>query len=318
MICFSKLKIKLYNITTKQLKELPMISNICSNLSDRIANTRHQRKCSFCKNTGHTITNCDDLRLSGFKTYLFYIKNSILLNNDGELSNNLPADDNIYNSILKIEQMETFLYNYCRESGDNVKLTRTFASRYCSCRFRSRLQVTINKIIVYLFELNYALISNHTFNYTPFSEETPVRISCVLNGILMNYLIYNDLSYDNSNYETELEYSIFVSKINIKFNKYEIDNIDDIDDADEEKDKCQPDETIECSICYNDHKSINCLTFNCNHKFCGECTNQLFKSKHSKCPNCRSEINEITCFNEEIHEKLKQTYKKYNRIQNLM
>jgi hypothetical protein len=205
--------------TFKQLKETTMISNNCLNLTDRIHKIRQQRKCSFCKNIGHTVTNCNDLRLPGFKTYLFYIKNGILLNTIDELNNNIPADDNIYNSILKIEQMESFLYDYCRESQDNLKLIRTFASRFCSCRLRSRIQVTINKIIVYLFELNYNLISNHSFNYTPFSEETPVRISCVLNGILINYLIYNDLSYENNNYETELQYTSIISKIKIQISQ---------------------------------------------------------------------------------------------------
>jgi len=243
--------------------------------------------------------------LSGFKNYLFYMKNIISLNNNNELlNNNTPILDTFYNYIIKIEKMETVLYDYCSESRENIKLIKTFACRFCNCRLRSRLQVTVNKIIVYLFELNYNIITNHTFNYTPFSQETPVRISYVLKGILMNYLVFNDLSYDN-NYETDLAYSNIVSKIKINFNKCGKDN------PFEEKDNQNV--YIECSICYNEYKTVNCLTFNCKHKFCGECTNELIKNKHSKCPICRNEINEITCYDEEIHEKIKLTKEKYIR-----
>ena len=281
-----------------------MISNNCLNLSEIVAKTRQQRKCSFCKNTGHTVSNCDDLRLSGFKTYLFYMKNILSLNNEYVLlNNNTPIHNTFYNYIIEIEKMETFLYDYSSESVDNFKLIRTFACRFCSCRLRSRLQVSINKIIVYLFELNFNIIINHTFNNTHFSEELPVRISFTLTGILNNYLLMNDLSNNSSNnYEIELEYSNILSKIQIIFNKY-----DDSDTTIEEREK----ENNECSICYNDYKMINCLTFNCKHNFCGECTNKLINTKHTKCPNCRTEIDKIICYNEEEYEKIKQTKQKY-------
>jgi len=286
-----------------------MINNV---LTDFPANRKRElkptepRKCSFCKNPGHTLKNCNDNRLIAFNEYLFYIKDLIILDNTGELNNYLPEDNSVYNSIVKIEKMEKFIYDFCLESAENKKKIKQFASRFCRCRLRSRLQVSVNKIIVYLFQLNFSLIINHAFNNTPFSEETPIRISCILNGILINYL-WNNTQSSNDNYERDLEYSTIVSKI--KINLVHLFHYKNNDEVNMEID-------IECSICYNNYKLEDCVKFNCKHDFCVECTNQLIKNKHSNCPNCRSEINEITCYKEESHislQQLQENFKKNSR-----
>jgi hypothetical protein len=176
--------------------------------------------------------------------------------------------------------MEEFLYDFCGRSEENSKLIKTFACRFCSCRLKTRIQISINKIIVYLFELNYSIIVNHSLNTTPFSEETPVRISCVLNGILINYYYTNNDDYDSS--------VIKVEHCNIETDKQ--------------------DEIIDCPICYNDVKLVDCLTFNCNHNFCSECTIQLLKNYHVNCPNCRTQMIKMNCYNNEIMQKIKQLY----------
>ena len=290
-----------------------MINNVLTNLppnSNSALIHAGQRKCSFCKNTGHTLKNCNNNSLIAFNEYLFYIKDLIILDNTGELNIYLPEDNSVYNSIVKIEKMEKFIYDFCLESGENKKKIKQFASRFCRCKLRSRLQVSVNKIIVYLFQLNFGLIINHAFNNTPFSEETPIRISCILNGILINYL-WNNNQTSNDNYERDLEYSNTVSKIRISL--VHLFHYKNNDEVNIEKNQ---DIDIECSICYNNYKLEDCVKFNCKHEFCVECTNQLIKSKHSNCPNCRSEINEITCYKEEPHislQQLQENFKKNSR-----
>jgi len=255
-----------------------MLSNILQKSYENIK-TKKCRKCSFCNNIGHNVSKCDDLRLCTFKRYLFYLKSELLLDNNIEINNDEHING-IYNSIRKIEKMEEFLYDFCGRSEENSKLIKTFACRFCSCRLKTRIQISINKIIVYLFELNYSIIVNHSLNTTPFSEETPVRISCVLNGILINYYYTNNDDYDSS--------VIKVEHCNIETDKQ--------------------DEIIDCPICYNDVKLVDCLTFNCNHNFCSECTIQLLKNYHVNCPNCRTQMIKMNCYNNEIMQKIKQLY----------
>ena len=252
------------------------------------------RKCSFCNNIGHTITKCDDIQLCIFKTYLFYIKANIHYyasnNNNTNGMNNIfqltvEPYDYIHTCINKIEKMEEFLYEYCSNSEENIKMIKSFACRFCSCRLRSRLQISINKIIVYLFDLNSdTLVNNELMNSDPFNEDNPIRISGILNGILMNWIFPNG-NNDNPNHQNHQ------NKPNIKI-IYDMN----IDSSNKKND------IIECSICYNEYSLNDCLTFNCKHAFCLDCTNELIKNKHNKCPNCRCEINEINCPNNISHK----------------
>jgi hypothetical protein len=263
------------------------------------------RKCSFCSNFGHTITKCDDIQLCIFKTYLFYIKANIHYyggynNNSINEQNNifqlqLEPYSYIHTCINKIEKMEEFLYEYCSTSEENIKMIKSFACRFCSCRLRSRLQISINKIIVFLFDLNCdTLINNELMNSVPFNEDNPIRISRILNCILMNCILMNwifpNRNNDNQNHQNQQ------NQQNIKI-IYDMN----LDSSNEKND------IIECSICYNEYAMKDCLTFNCKHTFCLDCTNELIKNKHTKCPNCRCEINEITCHNNITHKYVFKT-----------
>ena len=254
-------------------------------LSNRNQNRLVGRKCSFCNNIGHNVTKCDDNKLCTFKRYLFYVKNQILSEETIEIHSN-DSINYVYNSIRKIEKMEEFLYNYCSQSEENTKIIKTFACRFGKCRLRTRMQVSINKIIVFLFDLNYSLLLNHSLNNTPFSEENPISISCLLNDIITNYQLYNDLTHDISN-DNDIESTIkFV-----------------VSDCTNDKKK----EIIDCSICFNEYDLDSCITFNCDHNFCSECAIQLFKNKHVNCPNCRTKIIQLNCYNNEILQKFEKT-----------
>jgi hypothetical protein len=265
-----------------------MISNIFPN--NTYLRKKKQPSCSFCKNIGHNVSKCDDSRLSNFKSYLFYIKNEILLNDPNEIVEGDEQLNNILNKIHKITKMEEFLYEFIEQSKENIKIIKTFACRFCSCRLRSRIQVSINKIIVFLFELNYGIILTHVLNNYSYSEESPSRISTVLYSIINNHYFYNELSNNNNNRESEQKNSEVISEI--EFELY---------DSTDKKD-----ENIDCPICYNEFEIKDCLTFNCKHNFCSDCSIQLFKNKHINCPSCRSKIIKIYCYNDEIIKKLEK------------
>lgn len=286
------------NANTRQSQNLPLVEENVNSFT----RLKGGRKCSFCSNMDHTITNCDDIQLCIFKTYLFYIKANIHYYAGNNNTNNTNGMNNIFQlsvepynyihtCINKIEKMEEFLYEYCSTSEENIKMIKSFACRFCSCRLRTRLQISINKIIVYLFDLNSdTLVNNELMNSNPFNEETPIRISSILNRILMNWIFPNG---NNDNLHNQ-------NKPNIKI-------IFDINSVSSNKTH----EIVECSICYNDYNPNDCLTFNCKHAFCVNCTNELIKTTHTKCPNCRCEINEINCHNNETYSYVQDNITKY-------
>jgi len=51
----------------------------------------------------------------------------------------------------------------------------------------------------------------------------------------------------------------------------------------------------ECSICYNNITDSNVVELNCNHQFCGNCVNELFKLKcEPMCALCREPIKNVS------------------------
>ena len=61
---------------------------------------------------------------------------------------------------------------------------------------------------------------------------------------------------------------------------------------------------IECSVCYNSSKKTNFVSLNCNHEYCIECTEQFINKKITTCPFCRNKIVNLTCYTEELYNKL--------------
>lgn len=237
------------------------------------------RKCSFCNCQGHNITSCNNEGLTMFFQYLIHLKNETLsINNE--------------NSILSIQSVERYLYNFCSQHNSNTKLIKAVSCRFCNARLRSTLQVSINKIIMHLFDIDCMTLSLHEYNFIPFNEHTPVRISSIIDGILLNYMANNQInnSLDDFKNGISINYNIILCDIADSSNSYSSDMKTE----------------MECSICYNSTKKIESAKLECQHEFCVVCTEQLLQKKHSDCPYCRNKIDKITCYNEESYNKLKQ------------
>ena len=249
----------------------------------------YNRKCSFCSCQGHNITSCNNNIIVAANNYLIYLKNHFTMQHNN-------------NRILAIRDFENYLYNYCSQTYNNAKLIRSIACRFYNTRLRSLLIVTINQIILNLFEIDINWITFHENNYVPFNEHTPVRISYILNGILINYMA-NEIQRNQNNGNNPT--NDFDS--NTVFANYEIKL--ETHDTSEKQYDVDPDNNntdFECSICYNSVKKINCASFECKHEYCIDCTKQLVIKKHTSCPYCRYEIKNITCYSEESYNKLSQ------------
>jgi hypothetical protein len=248
----------------------------------------YSRKCSFCGCQGHNITVCNNNIIVAANNYLIYLKNHFTMQHNN-------------NRILAIRDFENYLYNYCSQTHNNAKLIKAIACRFYNTRLRSLLIVTINKIILSLFEIDINWITFHENNYVPFNEHTPVRISYVLNGILINYLAneiqrnsnnVNNRNNPNNNFDS----NIIFKNYEIKLQTLECEKHSDAD--------INNNTDFECSICYNSVEKINCASFECKHEYCVDCTKQLVIKKHTSCPYCRYEIKNITCYTEESYNKL--------------
>lgn len=225
---------------------------------------RSRHKCSFCHHEGHNITTCNSNVLTSLNNYLIYLKSEFTIMNDG-------------NRVLSIKAFENYLYDYSIQSENNIKLLKFIGCRFYNTRLRSMLQIVINQMILRLYDIDINWITFHEYNFVPFNQHTPVRISYVLHGILLNYenQHYNNLEELNNSPNFKIQLS-----------------------------NCENTLSNECSICYNTFEKKNCASFDCNHDYCIDCVKQLVNNKHKNCPYCRDEIKNITCYTEENYNKL--------------
>lgn len=267
--------------TNNELYIIPT-TNINQNNNSFINRVRAiTRKCSFCNCQGHNITQCNNEGLIMFMEFLTHLKNETLAMNNG-------------NRILSIQTVENYLYNFCSQHDSNSKLIKSLACRFCHARLRSSLQVTINKIIMYLFDLDYMTLCLHEYNYIPFNEETPIRVSNIIDGILLNYMANNENNNVSDIDLDDLNKNVVVYNICLGV-PYDTSNTDNT---------LEPE--MECAICYNSTKKNLFAKLECQHEFCIECTENLIKKTHEDCPYCRSKINKIICYDKECFNKLKK------------
>jgi len=242
--------------------------------SDQLIN-RFERKCSFCGCKNHNVTRCNNEVISSFNNYLIFLKNYYM---------------SFYSNVmlLAIQNFENYLYDFCNESEDNKKILKTVACRFYKIRLRSLLQISINNIIMQLFDINLSWFSNNSYNFISFTQYTPMRISVVLNQITLNYITSNNNNINNEIVTNEcIHYEIKLEEL-INSNDNTNNDISII---------------IECPICYNNFNKTNIVTLNCKHDYCLDCTQKMLNTKHKKCPYCRNVIETITCYSKDVYDK---------------
>lgn len=245
------------------------------------------RKCSFCNCQGHNISSCNDQHLLYVYEYLNDVKNETLIR-----TNN--------NRLMAIPHMEKFIYDFCSQFDNNchTKLIKAVACRFCYSRINSPLQVSINKIIQKLFQLDLSLIETSQYNFIPFTTESPVRISVLIDRMIFNFIENNPIISGNEikPITPNVEYSVILDTGLCVTSNDETVN--------EEKYVSEPEPEMECSICYNSTPKKMTAKLECAHEFCIDCTENLMKKKYDNCPYCRNKIDKIICYNKESFNKL--------------
>lgn len=242
------------------------------------------RNCSYCKNSGHNVTHCNDPTLLNFQT--------ILINRRDNLREVHSIDIN--NKIL---YFQTWLY------GQSLHLIKSYAMRFCGAYSRNNLQVCVSKIISLIWNVQPDIWSNilPMNNYIPLPSVNTMDIPLQSVSIM-------DIPDDSFNYLdlrlvelfADLRNNLEVSNENSKF---EINIVLCVELTENEIKK-------ECNICYEEKLIRDMVTLNCNHKFCGVCISQTLKKcckfKLPNCAMCRTKIDCILVNNNEIMNTLKE------------
>ena len=119
------------------------------------------RRCSFCNETGHNITSCNDHRLACFRDLCILNKGLCYLTNEPR------------------RNFKQWLMNYYIEYSQVVK---AFAISKCHCRLNSLPEFIIEKITSYIFQEEEGFP-----DYIPFIEGDDIAVQALLLLSLAGY-----------------------------------------------------------------------------------------------------------------------------------
>jgi hypothetical protein len=236
----------------------------------RIRETLRTRKCSYCKQAGHRINNCDHNNIQLFDELCRLKKTEI------ENMESLTISYEYSSRILtKGSTFLLWLTYFIINNPEQVENLKVYAVNKCNLR----CDTSIERQIIYITNYIYDILDdiNHE-NFIP---------------IIMANNSWDRLTYRRSQINTNLILNIwgiagFLESPLIKGNSivYEGNN--------SEK---------ECGVCLDSIKEKNFITFGCKHELCSGCMNNIMKFKSSyqymnRCPFCRDQINKIQFYKE--------------------
>jgi hypothetical protein len=210
------------------------------------------RRCSFCRSFEHNITQCDNERLLNFQENLISKRDDLREIHSIDFNN-------------KISYFETWIL------GQNQKLVKSYAMRFCGAYTRNNLQICATKIISYIWNIQQDIWGN---NQT--QEQDFISLPNLADSV------------DLVNMERAVEYLLGLRNNRNQPNenrKFDINSV-----------LCSESVVVQedCAICYEDVQSSNMVSLNCNHNFCGNCLSQTLKKCNPNsvpcCALCRTKI----------------------------
>ena len=272
-----------------------------TNQSNFLNRTRQLiRRCSFCRNQEHNISQCNDQRLIDFQENLRNKRSGLMEIISIDLGR-------------KIEYFQTWL------CSNNQKLIKSYAMRFCGAYSRHSVRICLIKIVNHIWNDDQDILSNlnqlQVQFYQPqpqFQFQTPVQDDFIPFSQSSLSQDFTHLDMRLTEFLYELRNSTIVEETS-ENRKYDITSLLCIEVESKEKTAEKILEELEaeedCNICYDEKKNRDMITLNCNHKFCGTCVHQLLKkcnpNKLPCCAMCRVQIDFITIKNENIMNELK-------------
>jgi len=278
-------------------------------------NIRHQRterRCSYCRQPGHTITRCNNDRIVEFERIC------------AETARNINVPDDFKKWLSD---------NYM----NNQSLLKTFVIRRMGYTNRTRIPNCIDLITDYIYRKYRPEMFNrerrNLMNNVESSENTNIddndtaHDNTHFENELINFLLQlrqnnrnpnRGLSEDQHvqnmrNMERSLIQELFMSflhnfnnghrigEINNGPRKFTINSMIDISDENDTN------ENTKCNICWDEKENAQFVKFGCNHEFCKECVITSFRGEqrqHPCCSLCRSAVMSMSCKTVETHREL--------------
>jgi hypothetical protein len=267
-------------------------TNMSSELNTENRNARIvlpiRRCCSFCRNNGHNILTCNDVRLVEFEQLCVARQSS-----------------------LGIDEFRIWLLDYSLELPS---IARAYAVRFCGCTIRSYMHICVSHIIERINRLNVntPLILNED-NETESNQTLRQSEENLLEQIRQRMDVLERLSTGNV-IQVELNNNVLLRDI-INIVESVRDFINNFHEEDMNNRKfdiqtniveCVNKNECECSICYDSKMKPEFVKLNCGHEFCKDCIKQSLKNvrtENPQCAFCRAEIKNMELTNEDIRNE---------------
>ena len=248
------------------------------NLKSNYQSQKTTRRCSFCKESGHNIKNCNDNRLLDFENDCsVHVQNAMSMLdftfwiNEAYSNNKQLLKSYAVNKGL-IKNKHNHTYFECCEK----------ISCYMCEIYKPEFPVEENEdesLESMMLNLVHQFGNqSERFTIPQFEIQDNVGIErIVMREMLAYMLVRNLLNPGDQNQE--------VVKRKIKLTSKNIIYID-------------TNELCECSICLNDKMEKDIIELQCDHQVCKECVIQIIETKkdgNPTCPYCRAEITGLKC-----------------------
>jgi len=242
-----------------------------------IPNTRRTtRCCSFCKEYGHNIKNCNDNRLVDFEQdcsvhvhnmmsmldFTLWIKDAYSDNKD------LLKSYAVNKGLMKNKYSHTF-FECCEK-----------ISRYTCEIYKPEFIVDEDGSLESLLLSLTEQFGNQSERIAmpQFEIQDNAGIERIVMREMLSYMVLRNLLNP-----VEENPVVVKSKINLSFENNENEDIHQL---------------CECTICLNDRMVKDIIELQCEHKVCKECVVKIIETKNDAkptCPYCRAEITGIKC-----------------------
>jgi len=219
-----------------------------------IRNILRKQKCSYCKEEGHKITNCNNINLILF----------------GELCRHKKNYDSERGNI----DFAIWLISYYLEEEDSLSIIKAYAISRCKIRLNLHIHKYLEAIINYEYNILNDIESSDYIKLPEVGE-------------------FGEFYNDNDNISIELMIFILNncnSNNYINNKKPSIKGIEIIDLVNENNNSLS--ECGVCL--QSNIRNKDMIEFDCKHNLCNKCTNKIMDmNKNLCCPYCRHNISSI-------------------------
>lgn len=243
-----------------------------------ISTQRTSRCCSFCKESGHNIKNCNDSRLIDFEyDCSVHVHNAMSMLDFSFWINDAYSDNKqllksyaINKGLFKNKDRHTF-FEYCEK-----------ISRYTCEIYKPEFLVEENEDDS--LESMLVNLADHFGNQSEriampqFEIQDNVGIERIVMREMLSYMLLRNLLNTGEEPPSVVKRKIKLTSKNIIY----IDT----------------NELCECTICLNDKMEKDIIELQCDHQICKECVIQIIQTKkdgNPTCPYCRAEITGLKC-----------------------